>query len=324
MIKNGCLISAKTTCPDEFAEWVYPAAGNIKMEGLQNGKINIRLSLARFHRVFLFIVNSDDAPFIITAHEEREFVALTLPMGRAFKANVEGSQETFSGNNAHLLSPQNKFTYHAPNESQCLVCNIHRDVVSDYALQLNLSTSLSFSRNRRVILEGPYGSALQSLLYYLASEAIKDNTLFNNTLFAKELEGAIISAYLLAVCEAITQEKKPGNQIASPAIKKVEDYLSAHLTEPFSLTRLVEISGLPVRTLSRHFKNCYGTSPQQFLKMRRLEAAQRELSHNSTETLSVTTVAYKYGFSTPGRFAKEYRELYHETPLQTLHRRGRT
>jgi AraC-like DNA-binding protein len=55
-----------------------------------------------------------------------------------------------------------------------------------------------------------------------------------------------------------------------------------------------------------------------WLKARRLEAAQSELTEAVHGEVTVTAVALRYGFENPGRFAAEYRQRFGEYPSQTL------
>ena len=71
--------------------------------------------------------------------------------------------------------------------------------------------------------------------------------------------------------------------------------------------------------LNRCFKAHYGVSVLEFTHYRRLHKA-RDLLMAQDEDLSVTEAAYSCGFNHLGRFAREYRKLFGETPRQTLHR----
>jgi AraC-like DNA-binding protein len=63
-------------------------------------------------------------------------------------------------------------------------------------------------------------------------------------------------------------------------------------------------------------------SPMRFVTERRLAAAQARLA-TAGAARDVTEVAAELGFSHLGRFAIAYREVFGESPSQTLRRRRR-
>ncbi|MFI7317109.1 helix-turn-helix domain-containing protein [Streptomyces venezuelae] len=59
----------------------------------------------------------------------------------------------------------------------------------------------------------------------------------------------------------------------------------------------------------------------QYLRRVRLDRTHRELRLAEPTTQTVTSVAYRWGFFHPGRFAADYRAAYGEPPSHTLRRR---
>jgi transcriptional regulator GlxA family with amidase domain len=98
-----------------------------------------------------------------------------------------------------------------------------------------------------------------------------------------------------------------------------EEYLRAHIDEPFALDKLIEITGSSASTLLRDFRKRYGMPPLQYLKNCRLEAARGELESSVPGETSVTEVATRYGFYHLGRFAGYYKTTFGELPSETLH-----
>jgi len=113
-----------------------------------------------------------------------------------------------------------------------------------------------------------------------------------------------------------------GSASAKRPLAIAEEYLRANLTEPFGLDKLIEITGASASTLLREFRKRHGMSPMQYLKLRRLEAARRELLAAEPNTRTVAEVATAYGFYHEGRFAGRYRETFGELPSETIRRRG--
>jgi transcriptional regulator GlxA family with amidase domain len=84
---------------------------------------------------------------------------------------------------------------------------------------------------------------------------------------------------------------------------------------------LVAASGVPGRTLFKHFRDSKGTSPMRYLRNARLEKVRHALTRAEPGD-SVTVIAMIWGFSHMGRFAVEYRARFGESPSDTL-RKGR-
>jgi AraC family ethanolamine operon transcriptional activator len=77
--------------------------------------------------------------------------------------------------------------------------------------------------------------------------------------------------------------------------------------------------GVPIRTLDDAFRGCLGVTPKQFIRKVRLNKVRRALNHPIDAT-TVTSAATHFGFFHFGHFASQYRELFGESPSQTLGR----
>jgi AraC-like DNA-binding protein len=92
--------------------------------------------------------------------------------------------------------------------------------------------------------------------------------------------------------------------------------------EPVSVPELADAAGVSERTLRTAFREYYRTGPHHFLKMRRLHRANRALRSADPQSGTVTQVATGLGVCELGKFARDYRMLFGESPSVTL--RGRT
>ena len=89
--------------------------------------------------------------------------------------------------------------------------------------------------------------------------------------------------------------------------------------ETVNLLELAQIAGVPLRQLQQGFKTYTGMSPAQWLRLRRLNGARRELLSGADTT--VAEVAMQWSFWHLGRFSSSYRALFKELPSQTLARK---
>lgn len=77
------------------------------------------------------------------------------------------------------------------------------------------------------------------------------------------------------------------------------------------------------RTLEVAFKACTGLSPKTYFMRRQLGKARSLLMNAHAAEMTVTAAALATGFLHMGRFSVRYRQMFGETPSQTLQRRPR-
>lgn len=100
-------------------------------------------------------------------------------------------------------------------------------------------------------------------------------------------------------------------------LRRVEDYVHAHLREPLALDDLCAVAGTSARTLQAAFERHRSSTPMRYLRDARLSLARRELVTAAARGLTVTEVALACGFTHLGKFALQYRRRYGESPSVT-------
>lgn len=99
---------------------------------------------------------------------------------------------------------------------------------------------------------------------------------------------------------------------------QAQDYIYAHLHEPISITRLCRELGVSRRQLEYAFRTTFDVAPTEFIQLVRLNESRRLLQSARKRGQSVTNVAMEVGVNHLGRFALRYRQLFGESPHQTL------
>jgi AraC-like DNA-binding protein len=93
--------------------------------------------------------------------------------------------------------------------------------------------------------------------------------------------------------------------------------------QPHNYTaELARATGASARALQRAFERSGQPSPMMYLRRLRLHRVHAELAANSPDSVTVTMAAGRWGFVHLGRFASQYRQLFGETPSETLRARG--
>ncbi len=96
-------------------------------------------------------------------------------------------------------------------------------------------------------------------------------------------------------------------------LRKIEDYVRAHLAEGISIEKLAELAELSPFHFSRVFKRATGMTPLQFVTRERMLQAQqliRETSHSLIE------IALEVGHTSPSHFAHVFRRTVGMAPTQ--------
>jgi AraC-like DNA-binding protein len=98
---------------------------------------------------------------------------------------------------------------------------------------------------------------------------------------------------------------------------QTRSYICSKAPDELDLDSLADDLGITRHHLNRCFRKHYDVSVHEFVNRWRLHLA-RGLLLQDGPTTRVTEVAYSCGFHHLGRFAAEYRELFSETPSETL------
>jgi AraC family ethanolamine operon transcriptional activator len=136
-----------------------------------------------------------------------------------------------------------------------------------------------------------------------------------------------LAVHLLDVVVDAVTRPAPSARIPTPvsrrhAIARTRELLTARARHVPTLPELCGAIGMSQRTIEYAFRDQFGLRPVQFLKLVRLNRARSVLACSADST-SVTDVAMDFGFWDLGHFARDYRELFGETPSQTLRRASR-
>ena len=87
---------------------------------------------------------------------------------------------------------------------------------------------------------------------------------------------------------------------------------------PLYIPELCQAIGVSERTLRVCCQEQLGVGPKRYLQLRRLHLARRAFRAASSDAVTVTEVATRYGFWHFGRLAGEYQSLFGEPPSSTL------
>lgn len=112
-------------------------------------------------------------------------------------------------------------------------------------------------------------------------------------------------------CEALPAAGKTRALLPKWRLKRVLDYVDAHLDERVTLAELAEVAGLSRMYFAAQFRRSTGVSPRGYLMRRRVERAQ-ELMRDPNQSLA--QIALTVGFGTQPHFTTVFKHLVGTTP----------
>ena len=105
-----------------------------------------------------------------------------------------------------------------------------------------------------------------------------------------------------------------------PAFRKAVQFMRENLQRDIYMEEAAAMAQISDRSLRLAFDDLLGVSPTRYLTLLRLHEASRQLSAQSTQRLSVKSVAMNCGIWNLSRFAANYRRAFDEHPSDTLMR----
>lgn len=101
-----------------------------------------------------------------------------------------------------------------------------------------------------------------------------------------------------------------GRLIDRVAAERARQHLDARVDAVVGSRELEALTGLDRFVLARHFRACFGTSPYNYLLMRRLQRARSQL----LQGVPLAEAAFACGFSDQSHLTRQFRRAYGVTP----------
>jgi len=206
---------------------------------------------------------------------------------------------------------------HAPRGMKQFVLLMDHERLLEMAGETGLSApacqALQPGRSTMPLVAKPLAvAALSQALGDLLRRATADELMMD----AASLEDWIYSVTLSILDVA---EVPFGRPSAAVLVRRATEIVDAH-GRPLGIAELCRTMRVSLRTLEKAFLNVAGLGPHTFFLRRRLNHARSVLLREEPGRRNVTEIAGELGFSELGRFAVRYRQMFGESPSETLGR----
>jgi AraC family transcriptional regulator len=115
-----------------------------------------------------------------------------------------------------------------------------------------------------------------------------------------------LARYLVARYGQAAARREVGCTLPRWRMRRITDYVEAHLAEPVRIAALAELVGVSPGYFHRAFRATTGHTPLDFVNERRI---QRAKAHLDTGDDSMATIALKVGFTSPSHFTRIFRHV---------------
>ena len=130
----------------------------------------------------------------------------------------------------------------------------------------------------------------------------------------QQMEETIVVAFLSANEHNYSRFLQDDAACAAPrTVRLAEEYIEANWDRSISIEELAEVTNTSARSLFRSFQQTRRYSPRTFAKIVRLRHARAALESAEPET-TLTAIAFRFGFLSPGRFSADFRKVFGEDP----------
>jgi AraC-like DNA-binding protein len=199
--------------------------------------------------------------------------------------------------------------------------NALEDTLSE-ALGRPLAAQIEFNPSM-VTTKGP-GRSWMHMFTVFAQELFRTDGALTQPLVAMPFVDSLLHALLLAADHPYRSALEEQAKLVAPhTIRPAVDIIESEPHLPLTVGSLAAECHVSSRALQQGFVRHMGMSPMTYLRQVRLKRAHHELLESDPSVETVASIAKRWGYTNPGRFAAVHAARYGETPAATLRRSGR-
>ncbi|AYN37964.1 AraC family transcriptional regulator [Streptomyces dangxiongensis] len=162
---------------------------------------------------------------------------------------------------------------------------------------------------------------LSGTIAHLRDHVLSDPQIADQPLIAATAAQHLAASVLAAFPNTALDEPTGADRHdAHPAmLRRALAYIDDHADQPVTVADIAAAAHVTVRALQYAFRRHLGTTPLAHLRRVRLAHAHQDLVNADPGTgTTVASIAARWGFHHPGRFASLYRQTFRRTPHESL------
>jgi AraC-like DNA-binding protein len=263
----------------------------------------------------------------IRCAEERPYYQVNVLAAGQMELLHRGSSVASSPGLANVCLPEGELA--VPRwaaGSRMIALRVNRNVLEDAlsdALGRQLTAQIEFKPS--LVTTRGLARTWMHMFTVLAQEIFRPDSALTQPLVASPFVHSLIYALLLAGDHPYREVLGSHAKFVAPqAIRPAVDIIEAEPQLPLTVTSLAGLCHISSRALQQGFVRHMGMSPMTYLRQVRLRRAHQELLDSDPSIETVASIARRWGYTNPGRFAAAHAARYGETPASTLRRSRRT
>ncbi|MGH3794536.1 MAG: AraC family transcriptional regulator [Pseudonocardiaceae bacterium] len=253
-------------------------------------------------------------------------VAVHMPTNGRAVCMLDGQESEGNATRAVITSPGQALIMRFDHDSPQLIIRIEQD-----ALERHMTRLLGRALPRPIVFDAELDLLTDVAVRWHAAVQLLHTEVFHKGSLLQRGQGIGPLEELIMSSLALVQPSNYHHQLSRPSVPSQEpgrrviraslDYIEHHLSEPIAPQDIARNVAMSVRAVQKAFHDELGTTPMGYLRDRRLERAREELIDAvPVDGLTVTEVAYRWGFKHLSNFAVLYRQRWGESPSDTLRR----
>ncbi|MBK6678365.1 MAG: AraC family transcriptional regulator [Rhodocyclaceae bacterium] len=251
------------------------------------------------------------------------FALVMMPMTGSAEVTCGDQRIRTSTATAAVISPTLPFFQTIEADCDQIMIQVDRDAIErtcaqhlghDLRQPLQFAVDLDMSDHRT--------QGWPALVSYLLAMIDGDAVPLSAPLLATTLEHMVVATLLYTQPHNHSDELRQAPRSIAPShVKRVEEFISDHAGEPLTVASLAAYAGVSASALYAGFRNFRQTTPMAHLRNVRLQKVHDDLRQaGSGSTITVTDVAFKWGFAHLSHFTAHYKRKFGELPSDTLRR----
>lgn len=242
--------------------------------------------------------------------------AITIVIGLRFGTGSRFWLNTVSEGDVAIFRPGNVLDAFYTPGSLYLAATLSADRLEEEASREGLSLDRRMISTTR-LLDRPFTSRTFTKLRGLVAGIHSKDTIESDR--HREVGHAMLRT-VLEYCARRPPAETGRSQPAGRAriVHRAREYIRANLSAPIKLDEIATAAETSRRTLSRAFFEVLEDTPGQYVQRLRLHRIRHELVSDGEALCTISMISRRWGISEPGRMAGWYRELFGESPSETL------